>query len=104
MTGILSPTYGDVYYDDIPITGNETEVCKQFGYCPQFDTFNNSLTLAEHVRLFAGIKNVKVNIDEILRDIDLLDKKNNYPKQLSGGQRRKLCITLALLGSLNMSF
>ncbi|KAL6594717.1 hypothetical protein U3516DRAFT_608426 [Neocallimastix sp. 'constans'] len=99
MTGILSASHGEVYYDDVPITGNETEICQQFGYCPQFDTFNNSLTLAEHVRLFAGIKNVKVNIDEILRDIDLLDKKNNYPKQLSGGQRRKLCITLALLGS-----
>jgi len=99
MTGILSASHGEVYYDDVPITDNETEICRQFGYCPQFDTFNNSLTLAEHVRLFAGIKNVKVNIDEILRDIDLLDKKNNYPKQLSGGQRRKLCITLALLGS-----
>ena len=99
MTGILSASHGEVYYDDVPITDNETEICRQFGYCPQFDTFNNSLTLAEHVRLFAGIKNVKVNIDEILRDIDLLDKKDNYPKQLSGGQRRKLCITLALLGS-----
>jgi ABC-type multidrug transport system ATPase subunit len=99
MTGILSASHGEVYYDDVPITDNETEICRQFGYCPQFDTFNNSLTLAEHVRLFAGIKNVNVNIDEILRDIDLLDKKDNYPKQLSGGQRRKLCITLALLGS-----
>ncbi|ORX45952.1 hypothetical protein BCR36DRAFT_372441 [Piromyces finnis] len=58
MTGILSSTKGEVYYDGIPITGNETEIY-----------------------------------------IDLSNKKNNYPKELSGGQRRKLCITLALLGS-----
>jgi len=99
MTGILSATRGEVYYDDIPITGNETDICKQFGYCPQFDTFNNNLTVGEHVKLFAGIKNVKVNVKEVLKDIDLLEKKDNFPKQLSGGQKRKLCITLALLGS-----
>ncbi|ORX51160.1 hypothetical protein BCR32DRAFT_150114, partial [Anaeromyces robustus] len=47
MTGIISSTHGEVYYDDVPITGNETEICKQFGYCPQFDTFNNDLTVSE---------------------------------------------------------
>jgi len=99
MTGILSPTHGEVYYDGTPITGNETEISKQFGYCPQFDTFNNSLTVGEHVRLFAGIKGVKCDVDEVLKDIDLLNKKKSYPKKLSGGQKRKLCISLALLGS-----
>ncbi|MBE6494777.1 MAG: ATP-binding cassette domain-containing protein [Methanosphaera stadtmanae] len=104
MTGILSSTNGEVYYDSIPITGNEAELCKQFGYCPQFDTFNNDLTVGEHVKLFSGIKNINVDIDSILQDIDLLNKKNNFPKELSGGQRRKLCITLALLGSPKFVF
>ena len=99
MTGILSSTQGEVYYDEVPITGNETEICKKFGYCPQFDTFNNNLTVGEHVRLFSGIKGIDVDVDSVLEDIDLLSKKDNYPKELSGGQRRKLCITLALLGS-----
>jgi len=104
MTGILSSTHGEVYYDNIPITGNEIEVCTQFGYCPQFDTFNNNLTVGEHVKLFAGIKGIKVKVKEILKDIDLLEKKDNFPKELSGGQKRKLCITLALLGSPKFIF
>jgi len=104
MTGILSSTQGEIYYDNVPINGNETEICKQIGYCPQFDTFNNNLTIGEHVKLFAGIKNVSVNIQEVLRSIDLLEKINNFPKELSGGQRRKLCITLALLGSPKFIF
>jgi len=99
MTGILSASHGEVYYDDIPITGHETEICKNFGYCPQFDTFNNKLTVGEHVKLYAGIKNIEVDVDEILKEIDLLEKKNTFPNKLSGGQKRKLCITLALLGS-----
>ncbi|ORX76763.1 P-loop containing nucleoside triphosphate hydrolase protein, partial [Anaeromyces robustus] len=99
MTGILSANKGEILYDGIPLQGNETEICKKFGYCPQFDTFNNYLTVSEHVKLFAGIKNIKVNVNEILKDINLLKKKNCFPNKLSGGQKRKLCITLALLGS-----
>ena len=99
MTGILAPADGEVYYDNVPITNNEMKICKQFGYCPQFDTFNNNLTIAEHVKLYSGIKGIKIDIDSTLKDIDLLNKKNNFPKELSGGQRRKLCISLALLGS-----
>eukprot|EP00833_Pecoramyces_ruminatium_P005258 jgi/Orpsp1_1/1179290/evm.model.c7180000068781.1 len=99
MIGILSSSYGEVYYDGVPITGNETEICKQFGYCPQFDTFNNNFSVGEHIKLFSGIKGIKVDVDSVLEDIDLLNKKNNFPNELSGGQKRKLCITLALLGS-----
>ncbi|ORY52247.1 ABC transporter-like protein, partial [Neocallimastix californiae] len=62
MTGILSSTRGEVYYDSVPIS-------------------------------------ITVDVDSILQDINLLSKKEQYPKELSGGQRRKLCITLALLGS-----
>jgi len=99
MTGILSATSGDVYYDGIPIKGNETEISKNFGFCPQFDTLDNHLTVEEHVKLFASLKNLEINSDEIIKDIDLLSKKNAFPYKLSGGQKRKLCITLALLGS-----
>jgi len=104
MTGILSATQGDVYYDDVPLNGHETDICKQFGYCPQFDTFNNNLTVGEHIKLFGGIKNIKVDVDSVLEDIDLLNKKSNYPKELTAGQKRKLCISLALLGSPKFVF
>lgn len=78
MTGILSASHGEVFYDDLLMNGNETEISKKFGYCPQFDTLNNNLTVGEHVKLFAGIKNVKVDVDTILKDIDLLRKKNTF--------------------------
>ncbi|OUM69510.1 hypothetical protein PIROE2DRAFT_19657 [Piromyces sp. E2] len=104
MTGIMSASRGEVYYDDIPISGNEIDICRQFGYCPQFDAFNNNMTVAEHVKLYAGIKEIKVDVNEVLKKVDLVEKKNSFPKQLSGGQKRKLSIILALLGSPKFIF
>ena len=89
MTGILPSNSGEVYYNNVPISGNVKDICKDFGYCPQFDAFNNNLTVSEHIKLYAGFKNIKVNIDEILEKYNLLDKKNEFPKHLSGGQKRK---------------
>jgi ATP-binding cassette subfamily A (ABC1) protein 3 len=37
-------------------------------------------------------------IDQILKDIDLMDKKNFIAGNLSGGQKRKLCVACAFIG------
>ena len=99
MTGIISASRGEIYFDDLSFNGNEIEICKQFGYCPQFDILNNNLTVSEHINLFAGIKNDKVDVDKVLEEIDLLEMKDVFPDKLSGGQKRKLCISLSLIGS-----
>ena len=39
-----------------------------------------------------------IEIDEILKDIDLYHKKNYPAGSLSGGQKRKLCIATAFVG------
>ena len=48
------------------------------------------------------IKGSQVNrqeIDELITKIDLLPKKKALCSTLSGGQKRKLCIALALIGN-----
>ena len=50
----------------------------------------------------AEIKGTETSMDEIndlLVKIDLLSKKDAECKSLSGGQKRKLCIALALIGN-----
>ena len=47
------------------------------------------------------IKGKKVNMEEInnlINQLNLNDKKFDLAKNLSGGQKRKLCIALALIG------
>ena len=37
----------------------------------------------------------------MLADVGLMEKRDNYPKQMSGGQRRKLSLGIALIGIKN---
>ena len=43
-------------------------------------------------------KAVKVEIESLLKDIDLWDKRDNVASELSGGQKRKLCVAMAFIG------
>jgi ABC-type multidrug transport system ATPase subunit len=50
--------------------------------------------------LLQGIasSSIEVEVSKTLRDIDLVDKANTFAKHLSGGQKRKLSIGIAVIG------
>jgi len=73
------------------------------GVCPQHDVLFDLLTPAEHLDVFCDFKGVdkkkkKEEIDQMLLDIDLEPKRDQVAKQLSGGNRRKLSVAIALVG------
>lgn len=43
-------------------------------------------------------KNVKKEIDQMIREVDLYSNKDTVAKSLSGGSRRKLSVAIALIG------
>ena len=62
------------------------------------------LTPQEHLEIFYEFKgadknNKKKEIDKILEDIGLTDKKKDLAKTLSGGNKRKLSVAIALCGN-----
>ncbi|ORY14730.1 hypothetical protein LY90DRAFT_517999 [Neocallimastix californiae] len=61
--------------------------------------FMTDLTVEDHINFLSNLKNVKVNVDEILKELDLLPQKKLKTSKLSGGQKRKLCIGIATLGN-----
>jgi len=75
---------------------------ENIGLCEQEDIFFDYLTVEEHLEYMCKIKGSQVNrqeIDELITKIDLLPKKKALCSTLSGGQKRKLCIALALIGN-----
>lgn len=74
------------------------------GFCPQFDPLYEMLTVEEHLNLFCtlqGIGSVQASsiVRESLRSLDLEDHRTKLAYQLSGGNKRKLSVALALMGT-----
>lgn len=72
---------------------------KEIGYCSQANPLWPSLTVHEHVRLYASLKGSSDPIDQILEDLGLQTHKLKPSHALSGGNKRKLCLACALAGS-----
>ena len=74
---------------------------KKVGYIPQDLAIHGKLKAWENVELFTslyGIKGaeLKKTINESLEYVGLLEKKNEYAKNFSGGMKRRLNIACAI--------
>jgi len=104
MTGLLHADHGSVHYDGKDINKNANFIRKNIGICLQDNFIFENLTVRENIYLYSELKNVKTNMDVILHDIDLVEKQHCLASGLSGGQKRKLCIGLALVGNPKFLF
>jgi len=99
MVGLLKTTRGGIYYNGLDISKDINTIRKDFGVCAQTNTIFDNLTVEQHIKFYADLKNVEVDVDEVLKDIDLIQQKNLKASKLSGGQKRKLCIGMATIGN-----
>lgn len=105
LTGMFSPSSGTAYLNGHDIRTDIDEARKSLGLCPQHNILFADLTVREHIVFFCRLKGVsnKIEIeDEVSKYVDLLDfsdKVDALSKTLSGGQKRKLSIGVALCGN-----
>ena len=104
LTGMIPPTAGEMYVNNLNFRTDMSEIRKILGACPQHDILFKTLTVEEHLYLFCKFKGVRDSaeieamISEKLIDIDLADKRKTKAGNLSGGQKRKLSLAIALIG------
>ena len=102
ISGIEDPDNGDIFLNGTSLITNKDYLYKNIGLCEQEDIFFDYLTVEEHLKYMQELKGERSNereIDDLLRRIGLLEKNKSLCKELSGGQKRKLCIALALIGN-----
>jgi ABC-2 type transport system ATP-binding protein len=63
-----------------------------------------TITVAEHLQLFAGYFEQPRSVDEVVELIGLQEKRDARVRRLSGGQRRRLDLGLALVGDPELIF
>jgi len=107
MVGIIRPDGGETIYRGLPLSKNKKEIHRQLGICLQSNVIIEGFTVADHYKLYSGIKgvsNTEEDLQSWLREIDLVEKRDYEVEKMSGGQKRKLCIGLALIGNPKFVF
>ena len=104
LTGDVLPTSGQAFLGGMDILSQQREVRRLIGYCPQFDALLDRLTVREHLELFARIRGVsKEGLNDTvltaMSRMDLTSFENKLAGTLSGGNKRKLSVAIALIGS-----
>jgi ABC-2 type transport system ATP-binding protein len=76
----------------------------RIGVVLQSSAMYENLTVAEHLAQFAGYYDHPRPVDEVIELIGLEEKRDTRARRLSGGQRRRLDLGLALIGDPELIF
>lgn len=91
----------EIIVDGLSIIKHRSQARSRLGVCPQIDALDN-MTVAEHLRFYAeirGISDPRHNIDAIINSLGLQQYTNRIAAKLSGGNKRKLSLGIALMGN-----
>ncbi|KAK9972436.1 hypothetical protein ABG768_025743, partial [Culter alburnus] len=107
LTGLFAPTSGTAYINGYDIRTDMDTIRTHLGMCPQHNVLFNDLTVEEHIYFYARLKGrsskeVKKEIDQMIKDVGLPHKRKDLAKNLSGGMQRKLSVAIAFVGGSNV--
>jgi NitT/TauT family transport system ATP-binding protein len=99
MSGLMAPTSGVVRFRDEPVTGPRTEV----GYLTQSDTLMPWRDVRRNVEMPMEIKGVdakerREHAADLIERVGLTGFERHYPRELSGGMRRRASLARMLAG------
>ena len=106
LMGLVKPNFGKIRMQNIDVTNYPIYLRSrkfQIGYVPQYGGYFHDMTLIENLRAIGEIiiKNERdrhAKINNLISKFSLDNVQEVKAKFLSGGQKRKLVISMALLG------
>ena len=109
LTGMLEIDRGQVLYDGENLMDDFEEIRKKIGICAQHDILYEKLKVSEHLELIATIKKVPLDqipnaVEETLQRMNLIGERDKFSEELSGGNKRKLSLAMAVIGGTKVVF
>ncbi|KAM6119100.1 ATP-binding cassette sub-family A member 9-like [Phoenicopterus ruber ruber] len=106
LGGFSKPSAGSamIYNYNVSEVQDMEGIRAMVGICPQLNLHFEALTVKENLRTFAHIKGiqrkeVEQEVQKVLTMLDLTDLQDIRADTLSGGQKRKLSLGIAILGN-----
>jgi ABC-type multidrug transport system ATPase subunit len=114
LAGQFPPVRGEVLFNNVPLYENFEALKQYVTYIPQFDAFDEHLTIGENLDFAAAIRSPYLSqrerrrrIDGKLAELGLNERRDSvvgaaHRKTLSGGERKRLNIGLDMIGSADV--
>lgn len=109
LTGLLAADSGQVSILGQSYPHGTDEIRKNIGLCLQHNVLYDELTVEEHLRYYFRIKNrdqarMEQEVERIVQQCALDSERGKVAKNLSGGNKRKLCLGNSLIGGARLIF
>lgn len=104
IEGLREIDGGEVQLSDVKVHEDPDAVKEIIGVQRQTSSFLDKLRLTEQLEMFAGLYGRKVDVMKLLEDVQLTDKAKSYVENMSGGQKQRFSIAVALVNEPKVIF
>jgi len=109
LTGLNQPTSGTGRVVGFDISTEYEQIKRHIGYMSQRFSLYEDLTVAENIRLFAGIygmkeENISRKTDELLQQLDFAKHRNSLVSSLPLGWKQKLAFSVSIFHNPGVVF
>lgn len=109
LTGVLQATQGSIFYNgqDFQELDKGKSGSLRIGLCPANDILFPDLTVYQHLKMACLMREfleIETRISAVIQQMNLSEFSGYKVRELSGGNKRKLTIALALIGEPNLIF
>lgn len=98
LCGCMEATSGEIFFNGVDILKDIRTMHRMVGLCPQSNICMNDLTPDEWLRFLCNLRNLgDYDFSSIIKALGLTDQMGYRISNLSGGNKRKVCLAAALI-------